>query len=102
MKNIKSILGIIISITLFLPAFAQEEKNVNQVLITNVTVWDGEGKDVIKADVLIVDNLVQEVKEGISVPEGATVIDGKGGTVTPGLIDMHTHIMHMPCCEAHA
>lgn len=32
------------------------------------------------------------VGENIEVPEGTEVYDAKGGVVTPGLIDIHTHI----------
>ena len=69
------------------------KKEDTHVLITNVNVWDGNGKDVVKADVLIENNLIKQVGSNISAPSGAEVIDGKGGTLTPGLIDMHTHIM---------
>ena len=62
-------------------------------LIKNVNVWDGKGENIINADVLIENNLIKEVKANIKAPRGAEVIDGKGGTLTPGLIDMHTHIM---------
>lgn len=61
-------------------------------LITNVSVWDGMAESAIAADVLIEDNIIKEVKAGISAPDGATVIDGKGGTLIPGLIDMHAHL----------
>ncbi len=75
------------------PLFAQEKKENTYVLITNVNVWDAKGKDVVQADVLIENNLIKDVGENLTAPEGATTIDGKGGTLTPGLIDMHTHIM---------
>jgi len=71
---------------------AQEKETPNQVLITNVNVWDGTGDEVIKIDVLVEGNLIKKVGKGLSAAS-AKVIDGKGGTLTPGLIDMHTHIM---------
>ncbi len=71
---------------------AKEDKPV-QVLITNVSVWDGSSDAVKKGvDVLVEDNKIKQVAAGIKA-DGATVIDGKGGTVTPGLIDMHQHLM---------
>ncbi|NLR91803.1 amidohydrolase family protein [Flammeovirga agarivorans] len=72
---------------------AQAKKETTHILIQNVKVWDGKGKEIVDADVLIENNLIKEVKKGIKKPKGATVIDGKGYTLTPGLIDMHTHIM---------
>ena len=74
------------------PAFAEEEVP-KQTLITNVSVWGGTGDQVNSVDVLIENNLIKQVDANIQIPAGATVIDGKGGTLTPGLIDMHTHIM---------
>jgi imidazolonepropionase-like amidohydrolase len=31
-------------------------------------------------------------REAVSIPEGAQVIDGRGGYLLPGLVDMHVHI----------
>ena len=72
-------------------AQAQEKKEPNQILITNVNVWDGRS-DAVKMgiDVLIEGNLVKLVGAGIDAPK-AHKVDGKGGTVIPGLIDMHAH-----------
>jgi imidazolonepropionase-like amidohydrolase len=83
-------------IHLFEPAHAaeqaKEEKKPVQVLITNVSVWDGISKSAKKGvDVLVEDNKIKKVAKDIKAP-GANVIDGKGGTVTPGLIDMHQHL----------
>jgi imidazolonepropionase-like amidohydrolase len=46
----------------------------------------------LKTDVLIEGNKIKKVAKGIKA-DGASVIDGKGYTVTPGLIDMHQHLM---------
>jgi len=62
------------------------------VLFTNVTVWDGTSEKTIKADVLVENNLIKEVKVNIKAPNGATVIDGKGTTLMPGLIEGHGHL----------
>lgn len=62
-----------------------------QILITNVSVWDGTSDGVVAADVLIEGNKIRQVAANISAA-GATVVDGKGGVVTPGLIDMHQHL----------
>jgi imidazolonepropionase-like amidohydrolase len=57
-----------------------------------VNVWDGTSDKVQKGvDVLVEGNKIKNVAKGIKA-SGATVIDGKGGTVTPGLIDMHQHL----------
>ncbi len=87
------ILFLLLTLLLINPVLAQDKKEDTYVLITNVNVWDAKGKDLMKADVLIENNLIQKVGPNLKAPKGATTIDGKGGTLTPGLIDMHTHIM---------
>jgi imidazolonepropionase-like amidohydrolase len=74
-------------------AQVDESEGPASVLIQNVTVWDGTGESTQAADVLIVGNLISKVGADLTAPSGATIIDGMGGTLTPGLIDMHTHIM---------
>lgn len=73
-----------------LQGIAQEESTYT--LITNVSVWDGTSANLKPADVLIENNLITEVKSNIKAPEGATIIDGKGGTLMPGLIEGHGHL----------
>jgi imidazolonepropionase-like amidohydrolase len=60
----------------------------NLTAITNVRIFDGEN--------LLDDNIVRiegsVIKSiGGEIPDGATSIDGGGGTLMPGLIDSHTH-----------
>lgn len=82
----------IISTTVPLSVYAQDEAPP-RVLITNVDVWDGTSDEVKKGvDVLVEGNKIMKVAKGITA-DNAHVIDGKGGTVTPGLIDMHQHLM---------
>jgi imidazolonepropionase-like amidohydrolase len=71
---------------------AQDEAP-SQTLIKNVNVWDGLAEKAVKGqDVLIEGNKVAKVGKNLSA-SGATVIDGAGRTLMPGLIDMHTHVM---------
>jgi imidazolonepropionase-like amidohydrolase len=71
---------------------ATDESKAPQTLITNVNVWDGTADTSVAADVLIEGDKIKQVAKGIKA-DGATVIDGKGGTLIPGLIDSHQHIM---------
>ena len=81
--------------TLALTAQAQDEAP-SQTLITNVNVFDGfSDKLATGMSVLIEDNHIVEVGKSINAP-GAAVIDGAGRTMTPGLIDMHQHVMLNP------
>ena len=72
---------------------AAAEDKPAQVLIVNVDVWDGTSEEVQKGvDVLVEGNKIAKIAKGIKAPN-ATTINGQGGTVTPGLIDMHQHLL---------
>lgn len=84
----KSTLSIICLLLINLTLTAQ-----STILIKNVNVWNGLDTDVKKnRDVLVVDNLIQQVGQNISPIEGATMIDGLGKTLIPGLSDAHVHL----------
>src|SRR3954468_14789894 len=61
-------------------------------LIRNATVLTGTGTRLDNADVLIVDGKIQAVGQNLQVPPQARIVDGKGHWVTPGLIDVHSHL----------
>ncbi|MCO6438242.1 MAG: amidohydrolase family protein [Phycisphaerae bacterium] len=63
-------------------------------LFTNVHVFDGLNEARIEnANVLIEGNLIKTVSTKPITADGATVIDGGGRTLMPGLIDAHWHTM---------
>ena len=65
-------------------------------LIHNGTVIDGNGGPPISnGAVLVEDNRIVAVDRAgrIGQPDGATSIDARGGTIMPGLIDTHVHVM---------
>jgi imidazolonepropionase-like amidohydrolase len=78
-------------------AVAQEEKSKPQVLFTNVNVFDGKSDRLEEGmSVLVEGNLIKKVAKGdIEAGADATVIDGGGRTLMPGLIDSHVHLTHM-------
>ena len=54
---------------------------------------DGTGADPLENALVIVESeRIVESGEGLSVPQGAEVIDAEGKTVMPGLIDGHVHL----------
>ena len=62
------------------------------VLIANATVLTGDGTRLDHADVLLRDGKVAAVGSGLSASADAIRIDGTGKWVTPGLIDVHSHL----------
>jgi imidazolonepropionase-like amidohydrolase len=61
-------------------------------LIQHATVLMGTGQRLDGADVLLVDGKISAVGTGLKAPAGALVIDGNGKWVTPGIIDVHSHL----------
>lgn len=62
------------------------------VLIENATVLTGTGQRLDDADVLLQDGRVVAVGSGLQAPAGATRVDAAGKWVTPGIIDVHSHL----------
>jgi imidazolonepropionase-like amidohydrolase len=72
-------------------AVAQDESA--RTLFTNVHVFDGVSPERIEnANVLVEGNLITSVSTDPIGAAGATVIDGGGRTLMPGLIDAHIHL----------
>ncbi|MDH5245913.1 MAG: amidohydrolase [Betaproteobacteria bacterium] len=61
------------------------------VVIRNATVLDGTGRRLDGADVLIRDGRIAAVGTALDAG-GATEIDAQGRWITPGLIDVHSHL----------
>ncbi|WP_425045218.1 amidohydrolase family protein [Primorskyibacter sp. S87] len=79
------------------PAAAAETEAPPPILFTNVNVFDGFGPELIEgANVLVEGNVITQVSTETIEAEGAFVIDASGKTMTPGLIDMHQHVMLNP------
>ena len=60
------------------------------IAFTRARVFDG-AKLIPETTVVIRDGVISAIGADASVPAGATVIDGRGKTLLPGLIDAHTH-----------
>jgi len=88
-------------LTAFLAIFAfmidgvqAKEKESERVLISNVNVFNGTSKQLmVGRDVILVGNKIDQIIPSGSQAEKTfdSVIDGKGGYLTPGLIDNHWH-----------
>ncbi len=71
--------------------------------VTNVTIYDGEGGRIDGGTVVLADGKVQALgPAGLAIPAGATTIDGTGKWVTPGIIDIHSHLGDYPSPQVEA
>ncbi|HEU5398883.1 MAG TPA: amidohydrolase [Gammaproteobacteria bacterium] len=61
-------------------------------LIQHVTLYTGTGEEIDDGDVLLKDGKVAAVGKGLKADPGVLVIDGTGKFVTPGIIDVHSHL----------
>jgi imidazolonepropionase-like amidohydrolase len=68
--------------------------SASQILINNVNIFDGKNEKLaMKMNVLVEDNLIKTISDKpIEHKKDAQVFDGKGQTLIPGLIDMHSHM----------
>ena len=79
-----------------LAAAAEPASLPTRILITNVNIFDGKGDELIRdRSVLVEGQFIKQVAQTGLSAEGATIIDGGGCTLMPGLIDAHWHVMYI-------
>ncbi|NQD38816.1 amidohydrolase [Permianibacter sp. IMCC34836] len=61
-------------------------------LLRNATVLIGNGQQLDNASVLLQDGKIVAVGSDVKAPDGADIIDASGKWVTPGIIDVHSHL----------
>ena len=66
---------------------------MNEVLFTNVRILDGTGANPYAGSVLVQGNRIRQVGRSTAPIQSssATVIDGAGATLMPGMVEAHTH-----------
>ncbi|TCZ87763.1 amidohydrolase [Lysobacter sp. N42] len=62
------------------------------VLLRNAIVLTGTGERLDGADVLMREGTIVQVGRGLQAPADATVVDATGKWITPGIIDVHSHL----------
>ena len=66
-------------------------------VIRGATIFDGEGAQIDNGTIVLAEGVVQAVGgPETPVPAGAFVVDGQGKWVTPGIIDVHSHLGDYP------
>ena len=91
----KKIISVLI--LLFLSGLAgaeQVKEQPKRVLFKNVNIFDGKNEKLkMGSDVLIEGNLIKQIGKSLKAGNGVRIVEGKGRTLMPGLIEMHTHLM---------
>ena len=62
------------------------------VVVTNATILTGTGARIENGSLLMMEGRIMQVGGDIELPDGARVIDAGDRWVTPGLIDVHSHL----------
>ncbi len=75
--------------------FALPAKGENSsTLIHNVRIFDGVSAQLYRGSVLIENGIIRKIsKKSLSVHSSVQVVDGGGRVLSPGFIDIHTHLM---------
>ncbi|MGM7680581.1 amidohydrolase [Cytobacillus sp. Hm23] len=60
--------------------------------ITNVTGYVGDGKKLSDGTIIVSDGKFVKIGNDIAIPDGCEVVNATGQVITPGLIDVHTHL----------
>jgi imidazolonepropionase-like amidohydrolase len=55
-------------------------------------IWTANGEVLRGASIAVRDGVIQAIGANAAAPKGATVIDGRGLTAIPGIVDEHSHI----------
>jgi len=86
--------GLLSAIAIFAAAGTAAEEP-GRILFADVDVFDGQNERLARGmNVLVEANLIKTISsEQITVERETTVIDGKGRTLMPGLIDLHVHLI---------
>src|ERR1051325_4852144 len=66
------------------------------VIIKGATVLTGTDRELVNASVLLKDGRIAAIGAHVPEPPGARIIDGRGKFVTPGIIDIHSHLAVYP------
>ena len=90
--KIRSLIAVVVSVLMLcaLPRTAAQQTD-KPLVFRNVDVFDGS-RLIRNTTVLVRDGMVRAVSPEVQIPSSAYIIDGKGKTLLPGLIDAHVHL----------
>jgi imidazolonepropionase-like amidohydrolase len=67
---------------------------MNRILFRNAQIWDGSGAEPFPGDVLIEGQRIKTIARTLNQlqADGATIVEARGRTLMPGLVEGHAHI----------
>lgn len=69
------------------------DKPEGKIAITNARIITMKGDEVIENGTIVIENnKIIAVGAKIAIPNDAKIIDGKGKTIMPGIVDVHAHL----------
>ena len=63
-----------------------------KIIIQNASVYDGDGGELLETDILVDDGKIIAIGKDLPFSNEFRVIDATGKWVTPGIIDIHSHM----------
>ena len=72
------------------------------VLLQHAKIYTGDGREIARGDVLLSGGKIEAVGENVSAPADARIVDASGKVVTPGIIDVHSHLGVYPSPQVDA
>lgn len=74
------------------------------VVLRGGTLWTGTGAVLAETDLLLLNGQITAMGKDLSAPAGTVEVDVRGKIVTPGLVDMHSHLglYAVPSSQAHS
>lgn len=93
-KLMMPVLALTVSAALFSSASVNAAEDApSQILFKNVNIFDGKSDTLNNGqNVLVEGNTIKAIGKDVKAGANATVIDGAGRTLMPGLIDNHVHL----------
>ena len=94
MKSVQLQHGAALAIAMFLVTSSSAWAQTRPIVLQGGTLIDGTGRPAVEDAVIVFQGgLIREIgkRDEVTIPQGAEVIDAKGKSILPGLIDGHCH-----------
>ena len=69
-----------------------EPGDSGDILIENARILTGTGNEILRGSILISSNKIKAIGKDLNKPVSTEIIDANGKWVTPGIIDIHSHM----------